>query len=166
MSNKRRPRRPARGAATFLPVDRGQAVRHLAACLADRTAFVISASSVGDAASSLCGLSSAECFMDNGTDLVFKLSGDAIAAAALMDELMPGAVAAVFTVPKTVPAAQLAGLLRISADLIPADGSQDLIVLHRSADRIDWPVLLVEALALVDPETAMQLAANDLRNLS
>jgi hypothetical protein len=39
-------------------------------------------------------------------------------------------------------------------------------VLHPGSGRVGWPVLLVEALAMVDPQVAMQLAANDLRRLS
>jgi hypothetical protein len=106
-----------------------------------------------------------DCYLDNGLDAVFWLSGEYLPLAQAMAALLPTAMtAAVFTVPKTVSAATLSQALQ--GQEIPADGSQDLVLLHADENMVEFPRLLVEALALVDPDVPMQLAANDIRTLS
>ncbi len=167
MSNRRKTRKPGQPGPNpqCKPVARAEAVRAIAAHVADRTAFVISAppAMVGSAARCLRGIGAGDCYMDNGLAVVFRLSGEYVALAEVMAGLLPGTAAAVFTVPKTIPAARLSEALQ--GHPIPEDGSQDLVLLHVGEDRVEFPRLLLEAVALVDPDAVMQLAANDLRSL-
>jgi hypothetical protein len=165
MSNRRKTRQPDPN-PQCMPVPRAAAVRAIAAHVADRTAFVISAppAILESAAHCLSGIGEGDCYMDNGLDAVFRLSGQYVALAEVMAGLLPDLTAAVFTVPKTVPAARLSEALQ--GHPIPEDGSQDLVLLHADENRVEFPLLLVEALARVDPDIAMQLDANDVRRLS
>jgi len=141
-------------------VDRAEAVRVIAGHIADRDAFVISIppAFVASAAARLHAVRACAWYTDNGTGVVMQLAGRGIQAAGVLDELLPGLTAAVAIVPKTVPAAELAAAMRHA---IPGDGSQDLVLLHGGgeADAIVWPVLLVDALARIDPAFVACLVA-------
>lgn len=168
MSNRRKARKAGQPGPNpqCKPIARAEAVRAIAAHVADRTAFVISAppAMLEGAARCLRKIGTGDCYMDNGLHAVFLLSGEYVALAEGMAGLLPGTTAAVFTVPKTVSAATLSQALQ--GQEIPANGSQDLVLLHSDENRVEFPRLLAEALALVDPDVAMQLAANDIRTLS
>ena len=168
MSNRRKTRQPGQPGpnSRCMPVPRAEAVRAIAAHIADRTAFVISAppAIVESAAHCLRAIGEGDCYMDNGLDTVFRLCGEYVALAEVMAGLLPGTAAAVFTVPKIVPAARLSEALQ--GQHVPEDGSQDLVLLHADEGLVQFPTLLIEALALVDPAAAMQFAVNDVRRLS
>jgi hypothetical protein len=141
MSNRRKTRNIGRPEPNpqCMPVPRAEAVRAIAAHVADRTAFVISAppAMVESAARCLRGIGTGDCYMDNGLDAVFRLSGAYVALAEVMAGLLPGTAAAVFTVPKTVPAARLSEALQ--GQPVPGDGSRDLVLLHADENRVEFP---------------------------
>jgi hypothetical protein len=159
VSNRRRISQPAGSCrvVTYLA-----AVRHIADCLDDRTHFVagIPPHMIETAASATAGVPG-RWFLDSGASTVVQASGTAaLALASLLGDL----AAAVVTIPKTVPHALIRGAL---GDLVPADGSQDIIMVGADDDTVTmWPRLLTAAIAIVDPAAASLLAANDVRNLS
>lgn len=94
-------------------------------------------------------------YLDNGTSAVMVTKE----AGALTIVHLLAVAAAVVVVPKTVAPDQLSKAVRQE---IPADGSQDLLILHEGeGDPIVWPVLFVEALAIVDPDAAARIRAEE-----
>jgi hypothetical protein len=146
-------------------VPRGQAVADITARIVDRDAFVVSVppAALATAADRLAAIPGCTWYADNGTSGVLRLTTEALPVVAVFEALLPGATAAVAIVPKTVRAADLAAVL---GHPIPADGSQDLVMLQDSDAVINWPALLVAALDRASPGFAARLAANDLRSLS
>lgn len=68
-----------------------------------------------------------------------------------------------FTVPKTVPAADLGTAL---GEDVPDDGSRDVIMVAKPGAPIAFPMVFVDALRRVDPAAAMSLDALDLARMS
>ena len=135
-------------------IDRDDAVAAIAGAIADRHSFVIVAppDTVAGLAGCLTTVAGWTGYLDNGTPTV--LCTDQPAAATVLDGLaVPTAM--VVTVPKTVPAATLGEAL---GQEIPADGSQDLVLLCGDEEGpLVWPLLFVDALAPVDPRAAAAL---------
>ncbi|WP_405017383.1 hypothetical protein OHV05_10115 [Kitasatospora sp. NBC_00070] len=134
---------------------RTKAVRRVADALADRTSFVITIppGTAQALASSLAQMFPWTAYLDNGTGEVLATS-DA-GSLEMTDLFFP--VSGVLLVPKTVPASALS---RVVGQTVPADGSQDIIVLiDRDGGSTVWPWLFIEALALVDPDAAAQIKA-------
>lgn len=78
-------------------------------------------------------------------------------------EVFGGTTAAVFVVPKTVPARALSKVL---GQDIPADGSRDIIVHAEPGETMALPMIFVDAIRHVDPRMAAQFEANAVANLS
>lgn len=89
-------------------------------------------------------------YLDSGTDTVMRT--DRPDEASTIARLVP--TAAVITVAKTIPAALLS---RALGRPVSADAEQDLLVLTEPGKPICWPMLFVDALDIVSPETAAQL---------
>lgn len=85
-----------------------------------------------------------------------------IARAALADLIGVPSIT-LFTVPKTVPAADLGKAL---GQDVPDDGSRDVIMCSKPDAPIAWPMVFVDALRKVDPAAAMALDAQDLARMS
>ncbi len=141
-------------------IPRESAVHRIAAHITDRDVWLITVppSLLPTVAEALGDVPGWLGYVDNGTGLILTTDRPmAIIATAVFI-----ASTAVVAVPKTVPAAVLAEALGRD---VPADGSQDLILLHEGGP-IVWPMLFVEALDRVEPAVAAHLRANDLANLS
>jgi hypothetical protein len=145
-------------------IHRDQALKAIAGHIADRDAFVVLVppAMLDTVTHALRRTPQWRGYIDNGTGIILR--ADAATATALMP--LMGALgiptAAVLTVPKTVPASVLGEAL---GQHIPADGSQDIIGIHDGGPLI-WPLLFVDALALVDPAAAAQLRALDIATAS
>lgn len=144
---------------TTTVIGRPAAVHQIAAPLADRSAFVIVTPPdlVADIAPRLGRLPTGwTAYLDNGTPVVVA-TGEPKAIALMAALSLPGGITAVVTVPKTVPAVMLTEAV---GQEVPADGSQDLIMLHSGWNRpIIWPMLFVDALEQVDPRATAQIRA-------
>ncbi|MCW2898724.1 MAG: hypothetical protein JWO67_989 [Streptosporangiaceae bacterium] len=142
-------------------IARAEAVHLIAGHLADRDRYVIVAPPdvVEALADSIGTIPDWTAYLDTGIALVTRTS--AAAAMRLSRMLLP--TAAVVTVPKTVPPAAISEALDHD---VPADGSQDVIILADPEQQMDWPLLFVDAVAMVDPRLATVIRANDIRNLS
>jgi hypothetical protein len=145
-------------------LDRQSAVDQLAGHIADRTGFLVVAppSAVATLAARLHRLPAGwTAYVDHGVPAV--LATNIPRALGVLDVLgVP--YCAVVAVPKTVPARTLSDVL--GQDL-PDDGSRDLIFLHdEEGQAIVWPLLFVDALAIVDPAAAAAIHVNALTNLS
>lgn len=141
------------------------AAAEIAGHIADRTAFIVSVppALTASAAGRLAAIRDCRWYADNG-EQVIVLAGRGIAMAAALDALAPGSAACVAVIPKTVSAGRLS---RVLGQEIPADGSQDLIVLKPGRrGPFETPVLLVQALDQVYPGTAAAYEAADVRRLS
>lgn len=152
------------------PVPRAEAAHDISAHLDDQDAFIVSAPprALAAATKALGNLRNSACYLDYGYPTVLRMRSPHLAeAAAMTTAQIPGTTCAVFVIPKSAcPAKRLQGLLHDMAD-IPADGSQDVLLLDATGGkRMEFPVLLVEAFARSDPRFAAQLAANDLRSQS
>jgi hypothetical protein len=102
----------------------------------------------------LDALTSWTAYLDSGTPLVVR----AERSGTVRNIALRGAAAGVIIAPKAVPAAALTEAL---GQLLPPDGSQDLIVLTSpDGGPIFWPLLFVDALDLIDPDAAAQLRAS------
>jgi hypothetical protein len=141
-------------------ITRRAAVAAIARRLADRTAFVVFTppAQLGETVARLRRLPGWTGYLDSGGEMVTE--GDPLACAALggLVQAVGARVAAVLIVPKTVPAAALG---RALGQPIAADGSEDVIGVV-DGQRVAWPLLLVDAIAEVDPVSAAQLHANSL----
>lgn len=151
-------------------VPREEAVRDISAHVGGQDAFIVSVPSdaLADITQRLRKLAGSTCYLDYGAPAVARFRSPHLPEAmAVARSQPPGTAIAVFIVPKTVPAVHLSKLLgsQLHGVDIPADGSQDLLMIH-SRDRMDWPALLVDAIGEHDPQFAVQLYANDLRNQS
>lgn len=143
-------------------IPRESAVRRIAAHIADRDAFivVVPPGLLDTLAAGLVDVPDWTGYADNGTRMVLRTDQP---GALLVVEAVSVATAVVI-VPKTVPAGVLAEAL---GQEIPADGSQDLVLLHEDErGPLIWPRLFVDALEIVDPAVAAHLHANDLAGLS
>lgn len=140
---------------------RDRAVQKIAAHIADRDAYLVTIppEALPRLSRSLDGLASWSAYLDNGTPVVLRTSR---AGALLVSDLLME-TAGVLVVPKSVPAAALS---KVVGQEVPADGSQDLVVLASAVGPTFWPLLFVDALAVVDPRMAAQLRANHLPNLN
>lgn len=148
-------------------VPRHEVVRALAGHLADRDHWVLY--SVGTDLNRLPDfgtLPDYTGYLDNGTALVMRVRPPNWPLITVTCAMMPPlALRLLLTVPKTVGADTLTELLGTT---VPADGSQDIIGMgdDEQPTRYYWPALFVDAVRLVDPAAAAQLAANDIRGLS
>lgn len=142
-------------------LDRDQAVKNIAAHIADRDAYVITAppDTLPRLSRTLDGVPSWSAYLDNGTPVILRT--DRAGALIVADLLVE--TAGVLIVPKTVPAAALS---RVVGQDVPADGSQDLVVLMPHEGPIFWPLLFVDALDIVDPQVAATLRAHHIPNLN
>ncbi len=162
----RRPARPGEhepSHSTVMPRD--SAVREIGTRVGDQTAFIIAVppDALARVARALRGLPGTDCYLDIGASGVFSLRSPHLAeVATLVRGQPPGTACAVFTVPKTIPARRLSKLLGVE---IPADGSQDLVMIQ-TRGLFDLPALLVDAIGVHDPRFAAEIYANDLRNQS
>lgn len=141
--------------ASSTVVPRRTAVSEIVGALADRTAFVVLPPR-GRAADVAGAMRRIEwvALMDNGTHAVARTTHPRLVA---MAESL-GSIAAVFLVPKTVPAADLG---RALGSEIPDDGSRDLLLLaDDGADELAWPDLFVAALQQVDAPWAQAIIAD------
>lgn len=142
-------------------VDRGDAVKSIAGHLADRDSYVITAppSTLATLSQTLRDVPDWTAYLDGGTPAVLHtgLAG----ALAVVDILTLSA--AVIVVPKTVPPSALSTAV---GQEIPTDGSQDIVILMAPDEPVMFPLLFVDALAIVDPHAAAQLYANQTSNLS
>jgi hypothetical protein len=143
------------------PIDRQEAVKAIAGHIADRDAFVVSVPPqlIQAVASRIDRLPKWTAFVDNGTDLVMTTSGFRMMA--VIDLLVD--TTAVLTVPKTVAASTLS---EVVGQDVPADGSQDIVMLHTGAAPYIWPLLFLDALEVVDPGSPSQIRMNNLSNLN
>lgn len=143
-------------------VTRSEAVDTIAAAIADRTAFVVLAGPhmLADVARALDAVPTFAAYLDAGHGGVMRAC-DAVELTLV--SLLAAPTAAVLLVPKTVPAGTLAAAF--GRDHIPADGSRDLVVLCDDGP-VAWPLIFVDALAIVDPRAAMQIRASDLASTS
>lgn len=145
------------------PVDRGQIVRTIAGHIADRDSFVI-ATPPGMLAPLALALRELPpvwtAYLDNGLPLVLRT--DQPSALAAVEMLTPAT--AVVIVPKSIPATVLGEAL---GQEVAGDGSQDIVLLRTTLQGpMVWPVLFVDAVAIVDPRAAMQIRVSDLAGLS
>lgn len=148
--------------ATNELLSRDTAVQQIARHIADRDAYVITVppTSLPRLSSALTELKGWHAYLDNGTPAVMRT--DRAGALRVADLLME--TAGVIVVSKTVPAAELT---EIVGQDVPADGSQDLVVLMPTdGSPIFWPLLFVDALAIVDPPVAAKLRAHHIPNLN
>ncbi|MFD7986798.1 hypothetical protein ACFV4M_25920 [Kitasatospora indigofera] len=141
--------------ATHQLLDRETAVRRIGDALADRTAFVITIppGTASTLAGRLAPVTGWCAYLDNGTPTALATSNRKCLRAA--DALTP--MVGVLVVPKTVPATQLSAVV---GQPIPADGSQDVVVLTSPShvgSPVFWPLLFVDAVTRVDPRLAAQL---------
>jgi hypothetical protein len=148
-------------------VPRAEAVRDIAAHIADRDAFIVSAppDATARVAHALRNrrASGAVCYFDYGMPGVIRVRSPHLGEAADMARSQPpGTLAAVFIVPKTVPAARLGKLLWQD---IPADGSQDLVMVQ-TRDLFDLTTLLLDAIGKLDPKFAAAFYANAVQSQS
>jgi hypothetical protein len=159
------PRRPGAGTAhNAEPVPRAEAVRDIAAHVADRDAFVLAVppDALAGATDALRNVRGATCYLDCGLPGVIRVRGPHLAQTTALARSQPaGTAAAVFVVPKTLPGARLQELLRCPVD-IAADGSQDLLMIQ-TRDCFDLPALLVDAIGKYDPGFAASMYASDVR---
>lgn len=151
-------------AATTTVVPRAAAVRAVANAIADRAHFVIAVppDHVASVIDRLAGIPRGwTAYVDNGSPMVL-VTGEP--GAAVLLDLVGGAVVAVVTVPKTTSAAVLGGAL---SQPVPDDGSQDLVIIHDfEPGPMCWPMIFVDAIERVDPAVAAQLHASDIRSMS
>ena len=160
-----RPPVEKRPATQAVIVPREAAVREIAGHIADRDAFIIGVppGALAFATKVLRKLDGSACYLDIGVPVVTVLRSPNLGEAADMAATqMPGTAIAVYTIPKTIPARHLSRL--VGRD-IPADGSQDLIMLQ-DCEAANWPTLLLDAIGRVDPQFAATMYANDSRNMS
>lgn len=149
------------------PVARARAVNEISSHVADCDAFIVSVppDALAQVTRALRDLRGATCYLDCGFPMVIKVSSPYLREAATMARSQPpGTAMAVFIVPKTLPMRRLKKLLGTTV-AIPADGSQDLLMIQ-TRDLFDAPALLVDAIAQHDPAWAAAVYANDLRNQS
>jgi hypothetical protein len=145
--------------AILAVIARADAVRDIAAHLADRTAFVVFTGPdlMSAVAARLDPVEGWTGYADNGMPVVLRArSSEAFVAAEVMKALAGMPMVAVFIVPKSVPAKVPSEAL---GQEIEADGSRDIIAIHGDDGRVIWPMLFVDALDLVDPVAASQLRA-------
>ncbi|MET8134663.1 hypothetical protein ABZV24_22370 [Streptomyces sp. NPDC005251] len=134
---------------------RDTAVHQIAQHIADRDAYLVTCppTTLPILSRALDSLPAWSAYLDNGTGAVLRT--DRAGALLVADLLME--TAGVLVVPKTVPAVELG---QVVGQDIPADGSQDLVVLMPpGGEPIFWPLLFIDALDIVDPTVAAQLRA-------
>jgi hypothetical protein len=133
---------------------RENALTHLVAAIADRTAFVVvpAPTLTVEVATGLAALPAWSAFLDNGGDDVLEMH-DATVVAALL--VLAGGVCT-FVVPRTVPAADLGAVL---GQCVPEDGSQDVVFVLDDEARAWWPLLFIDAVDQVDAIAAAQIRA-------
>ena len=141
-------------------IDRATAVQEIAGRIRDRDAYVITAppDTLPLLSRTLDGISSWSAYLDSGTPAILRT--DRAGALLVADLLME--TAGVIVVPKSVPAAELS---KVVGQEVPADGSQDLVVLMPpDGGPVFWPLIFVDALEVVDPPVAAQLRAHHIPN--
>jgi hypothetical protein len=142
-------------------ITREQAVKAIAGHLADRDAYVITVPPelMPEVTRSLDGITDWTAYLDGGLPVVIRTDRAAVLT-------ITGALtvsAAVLTVLKRTTAA--AALSAALGQEIRDDGSQDIVVLHDNGPMV-WPLLFVDALAVVDPGAAAAIHANQVHNLN
>lgn len=144
------------------PVPSAAAAHDIAAHVGDQDAFIVAVppAALADISHALRKVSGATCYLDCGLPAVIRVRSPHLRRVADMARSQPpGTACAVFIIPKTLPATKLQQLLGSSAE-IPADGSQDLVMIQ-TRDRFDLPGLLVDALGELDPLFAAQMYASN-----
>lgn len=140
-------------------IDRVTAVDDLTAAIRGCTHYLIVTppAAVATVAERLDGIPGWTAYVDSGTPVVLRTGlGTAVAMTAALTTSV-----AVILVPKSVPAATLTEVL---GQDIPADGSQDLVLIHGpDGDPIVWPLLFLDAIGAVDPAAAAQIHAEAIR---
>lgn len=137
-----------------------EGIKHIANQLADRHSFVITVPpgrlmQLADALEAHVPTWTA--YLDNATGMVLRTP-----LAGTIRHVTPFApTAAVVTVPKTVPAEHVSKAI---GQHVPADGSQDIVVLLTPGEPTYFPMLFVNAMELVDPDVAATLRAHELTN--
>ena len=148
------------------PITRTEAIHAISGHIADRTAFVLIAppSLTGTLGERLAKVGNWTCYLDNGTEQVLQVTEPQILNGALtISDVLGLPVIGVFTIPKTVPAAKLSVAVEQE---VPADGSQDLLVVHETTGALAWPELFLAALHRVDPRAANTIRASAIQNQS
>lgn len=140
---------------------RDRAVQKIARHIADRDAYLVTIppDTLPRLSKSLDRIATWSAYLDSGNPFILRTNRP---GALLVTDLLIE-TAGVLVVPKTVPASALS---KVVGQEVPADGSQDLVVLMPTAGPIFWPLLFVDALEIVDPKVAAQLRANHLPNLN
>lgn len=144
-------------------VARAEAVAVLAGRYESRDAYLVTAGpdELAAAMKRLGGVPGCTCWLDNGTDTVLTFTGDVIAMLPVLMDTLPSQVplCGVLAIPKTISASDISAAL---GQDIPADGSQDLILLAPpDTGEITWPLCLVQAIARSDPRAAADLVRAD-----
>jgi hypothetical protein len=151
---------------TYQLITHDVATDQLAAHLADRDVFIVIASPDITAliADQISDLPTWTAYLIDDRGTVTETDElNALTLQRTVCVLIGAQTQALFTVPKTVPATQLSGLL---AEEIPPDGSRDVITITPPGGLICWPMPFVEAIRRIDPRVAAQIEANSLGNLS
>ncbi|GIH25143.1 hypothetical protein Aph01nite_34530 [Acrocarpospora phusangensis] len=136
-------------------MDRADAVKQIAGHLASRDRWIITAppDALHALSQALTELPECTAYIDAGIPTV--MCTEAAEVLQVADAVVEAT--AVIMVPKTVAPADLAKVVR---QHVPDDGTRDVIVLRTGRGRqICWPVIFVDALALVDPRSAAALRA-------
>lgn len=137
-------------------ITRQAAVESIAEGIANHGAYVITVppAALPTLVSALADVAHWQAYLDSGTGTILRT--DRSHAARVIASLVP--TAAVVTVPKTVPA----GLLSLAlGQRVSPDSGQDIVILTEPGKPICWPMLFVDALDIVSPETAAQLRGQE-----
>lgn len=142
--------------------DHGSAAHAIAAAITGRQHYVLTGMATGTLADALTRIPHWIGYAQNApSGPVLTIAGDPDHAAliAMAGLLAPAAI--VITIPKaTTPGSALRGVL---GDAVPEDGSRDLIFLDDRQDGLyRWPTLLVDAIAINDPESALDIRLADI----
>lgn len=142
-------------------INRTSAVESIAEGIASHDDYVVTVppAALPTLMAALADIPSWHAYLDNGTGLVLRT--DRPDSAQRVASLMP--TAAVVTVPKAAPSALLSAALGQPVD---PDDEQDIVILTEPGKPVCWPMLFIDALDIVSPETAEQLRADRLVNLS
>ena len=146
-------------AGNMTVISRGDAVGQLADHIRGASAYIVAAGP-GQVASALRRLppvsQDSTAYLDRGDgETVMIARGRALAVMPEVIEAAAGPVAGILVIPKTVPAKRIGKAL---GQDIAADGHQDMIMLTTAGAKLmNYPSVMLEALALVDPQAAMQI---------
>lgn len=134
-------------------ISRDRAVQQLAGHITARDSYIITVppAALAAMAERLDDLTGWMAYVDNGTGLILRTGQ----RGTLDITHMVSSAATVVVVPRTTPAGELSAVI---GQEIPADGSQDIVILTGPPGApVFWPALFVAALDLTAPETAAAL---------